>query len=196
LVTRDRATAAAGSSTVLEFGMDEEKFKTRSRGAVYRDLVTLRSPGQTRGSGGGGGGGDGGEDSEEAHMCELRRVMAEKELEAGGSSFTMIAMRLRPEHEKRFKDTHFAVPVLARQLAHTYHYYLHPTPERASGPILAAFEYGASSSSSSGGGKKQAARVNIDLLSRGHTTVNLAFMMKISRISTSLFILSLPPLDP
>ena len=175
--------AAAGSAAtlpqpVLEFVMDEAKYKERSGENVFKDDIVKRP--NTRLS------------------PELRELAGELGLEAGGplglggggayeGSFTYVALRLRPEHEKRLRDCHPGRPghvgVLARQLAHTYHYYLHPPNFRpdASGNGIAGWLEGVGGSGggggggndgggSGGGGDASAVPVGIELASRGHAT--------------------------
>jgi hypothetical protein len=88
-----------------------------------------------------------------------------------------VALRLHEDKERSLKSTPGAVAVLAKQLAHTYHYYLHPAHAAAHaahrGPgdggtqgVTQGATQGASSSSS----EVAVLAVSVEVIARGHAS--------------------------
>lgn len=92
----------------------------------------------------------------------LKRIIDDNGLEADAASFTLMALRLRPNHELQMKDTVGDIPRIVRHLAHTYHYYL----LHKGAPHAAAS--GASSASSASGARPLP--VSITVTARGHAS--------------------------
>jgi hypothetical protein len=81
-----------------------------------------------------------------------------------------VALRLHPDREKNLNSTPGAVAVLARKLAHTYHYYLHPdhaTPNGHATSANALTQGGAKSSKRNSNGVESIPAA-IEVHSRGH----------------------------
>ena len=116
---------AASVKNVIEFNMDEGKLRAREEAskaggggadaAVYCDTATWRVPAL--------------DDSSSANSNmppDLRRIVTDLNLEGPGS-FTYVALKVKSNFSEDYYGREKSTQMLYRQIAHTYHYKMHPS---------------------------------------------------------------------